>query len=556
MIDVGIFNFCLFDNVDGTPKAIDTNMVYYAPVFDFIINGPHESLGIYNYANNENAGANIDPFTWEINGVQFMAHRVTFSPAIGEFYYLKVGSSHSINLMAFKACDLAQLYVSNDCDNSHAPWFTQGITLFMPINGIIEGPTEFEDEQRQIVRASGIEKKTINQVQKKSIQFVGVAGLNNMLNALKTCSNVVIASFAGDIRIKNIAVEKEEINNGTHFLYTLIFEHWESESSLTSCCDSLNLDDLLSVELDSANNACGSFSVAIESTDNTLDVVLADPPPGVVIYKWYRNGVYVSSAAFLDTTSPGDYRVEVLIEGCRAIASYYVDDACKVFQIAVSVANGVISAVASNIPPGQSGVQYLIKKDDVTVGYSVPYTVQETGTYFIEAISGPCRTIKGQYVALGSACDYSIIINDLGNELEAITNANNPVYTWELETASGRTIIANTQAIPKTSKGIYWLTIALGSCSKETYIYVEPSSNTVCSVIAKASGTEFSIYEIDLLGIANPGADLLVTVNGVGQSYVSSVPSLQNTYSINSLGKLIFASSFPLSNALIKVIQI
>lgn len=556
MIDAGIFNFCIFDNVNGTPKAIDPTIIHYAPVLDFIVHGEHPgTIGIFEYGTNTNAGATVTPYTWTINEVEFTAHRVTLSPYIGKLYYLKVGYSHSINLMAFKACELAQIYVTNDCDNSHAPWLSESITLFLPINDIVEGPTEFEDEQRQIVRASGIEKKTINQVQKKSIKFVAVTGMNNMLNALKTCSNVVISSFAGDIRIKNIVIEKEELNNGTHYAFTMTFEHWESETGLTSCCELLNLDDLISPEIDTTPGECTGFSASILNTDGTLSVVLVDPPVGVVTYKWYRGGIYISSASTLIVSSPGDYRVEVRVSTCRAIASYYVDDVCKIFQITLAVIANELSAVASNVPSGET-VSYSVKKDGTEVATSLPYTVLADGSYFVEATAGSCRTIKGQYIALSSACSYTISINDLGDELEAITDAISPIYTWELETSAGRTEIANVAAIPKTAKGIYWLTIESGGCSKEVYLYVEPSSNTICSVIAKATGTEFSIYEINLLLIVNPGASLLVTADGVVQAYVSSAPILQNNYSINALGKLIFAPGFPLSNALLKVIQI
>jgi hypothetical protein len=557
MINTGIFNFFLFENWDSGTSVLDPSIVHYAPSFDFIIHGSHPgTLAIFEYGNDTNAGATVTPLSWEINGVEFTAHRIVFAPTPGKLYYLKVGYMYSINLIGYKACDVLQITATNNCDNSHAPWLSSGITLSLNINDVIEGPIDIEDEQRQVVRSSGIEKKTINQILKRSVQFVGVPGLKAMLNALKTCSSVNIASFNGDIRIKNISVEAEPVENGKYYIYSLIFEYFESETGLSSCCDLLNLDDLLSPEVNNNPSTCADFEASISNSSGVLSVTLTNAPSGIPAYKWYRNGAYLTSSASITVSAPGDYRVEVKIGvQCKAQASYYIDDKCRIFQIQTSVLNGIISAVASNVPSGET-VSYIVKKGGTQVATSLPYTATEEGAYFIEATAGACKTIKAEFVALAAACSYTIEINDLGAQLEAITNALSPIYRWELESATGRVEIANTAVVQKTGKGIYWLTIESGGCSKEVYEYVAPIANSICSVIARATGTEFTIFEIDLLSIENPGTDLLVIANNLVQIYTSSTPSLQNNYSINSAGKMIFANSYPLTNAILKVIRI
>lgn len=556
MLNIGLFNYFSFASANDGLNGVDPNISHRTPLIDIIVSGEHSSIGLYEHGTNNNAGATITPYTWEINGIEFLAHRLTFSipSTSNKKYYLKIGDIYSYNVVEYGSC-VTEILVNNSCNNAHFPWADSGAFFTLLLADAVEVSSEIEDEQRIVVKNSGVEKKTFNQIIKRGYQFTGVSGLFSYLNALKTCDNVSIATPNGYVRIKNISVEKQEVVAGSYEVFTIRFEDYESLNDLTSCCDLLNLDDLLSPEVSNNPEACASFSAAVLNTSGTLSATLTSAPTGTPTYKWYRNGNYISAASSIKATTHGDYRVEVRIGLCRASASYFIDDKCRIFQIATSVLNGVISAVSSNVPDRET-VSYVVKKDGEPVATSLPYTAVEEGAYFIEATAGACKTIKAEYVKLAAACSYTIDINDAGNQLEAVTNAMSPVYTWELETSSGKTVIGNTSTIQKVGKGIYWLTIESGECSKEAYFYDQPNASAVCSVVSRATGTVFTIPEINLIGLTSPGSQLLVTANNLVQIYVSGTPVLQNNYSINGSGQIIFANSFPLTNAILKVIRI
>jgi len=335
----------------------------------------------------------------------------------------------------------------------------------------------------------------------------------------------------------------------------LSFEYKETPINTDTCCEIINIDDIISPEYVSGGAECVGFSAEIVNTDGTLSATLTGAPTGVTTYKWYRDNIYLSSATTIDIEAPGNYRVDVTIGQCKTSASYFKDNACALFQIDLTKSGNEINATVSNVPDGET-VAYSVVLNGVEVSTSVPYTVAETGTYYVYATAGPCEKSKAIYVVLeDDDCLFTIDITESDGVLTAVTDAVTPSYLWELETSTGRTTVGTASTLQIGAKGIYWLTITNAGCSKSDYIYKEPLSTTGSCVLARTTTTAglqpITVYGIDLTNVVNFTSEILVTLNGVVQTKVSGNPTLANTYGVDSSGRLLFANT--LTNALIIV---
>jgi len=216
-----------------------------------------------------------------------------------------------------------------------------------------------------------------------------------------------------------------------------------------------------------------------------------------------------------------------------------------VHQLELTKTLNSINGTVSNVPDGETE-SYSVVLNGVEVATSLPYTATEDGIYYVYATAGECNKVKGISVTLeDDDCDFTIDIVENGGILEADTDATTPTYQWEFENA------AETQVID--GKGIYWLKVTQGDCTKETYLYLEPLTESGIFVRYGGTGTTFTVLGINLLDITNYAGTIKVTVNGVVFSYTAGAPGL-NQYSVNISGQLVFANSLTNPTIIVELI--
>ena len=525
-------------------EDIDDQIVYKLKELKVILTGQFSSIKLVNLLTGAETSPTVSDVSYTLNGSTIYASRVTATLTNGVKYYLDVDGVYFSDVITKSVCN-KEVSTFNSCSNEFWDWDSDPAPLTVYFNNAQDLTPTFEDKIVSIVGVNGIVNKVKDKVIKYRIQFLAPTGYDNILNSLSLNSNVTIAN----IGIKNISIEKSEQDNGRYAVFTMTYQFISEVPSSSGCCEVVNIDDILSPEYSSGGEECDDLTSEVINTDGTLSVDLTDPPVGTPTYKWYLNNVFLSSAPTIEITSPGNYRAEIIIGTCKTTASYFKDNPCAIFQIDLTKAGNEINVTASNIPEDET-VTYSVVLNGVEVSTTLPYTIEETGTYYVYATAGDCLKSKAIYVELEDEdCDFTISIDETDGVLSAVTDAGTPTYLWELETGTGKVTVGTAIDLTIGAKGIYWLTITNGSCSKEEYIYKEPLPSFGSCVLARSTGTEFTVYGIDLLEITNYPSEVLLTVNGLVHTFVSGTPTLSNTYGVKVDGKIIFANSF--TNALI-----
>lgn len=553
MIESGIyhpFNFV------SKISDIKQDLIYKAPVLDAIINGDYTSITLHKYSDNSEV-ANFQKQTYVFNNIDIYYFRVYFSGLeAGVQYYLKITNTVGIvtaieysESLIEHSCNTLQLFTSHDCYNQYYDW--QNISIGVYLNNWKEIEPEVKKDSSVIITDKGSITQHSNLQLRNRIEFIGLSTEIRFLEAITLNSKNEIVTIQGKQEIVNIEVEGEQIGTTEYSKYIISFVYKDTLNENDACCLDVNIDDIQNENPGSVE--CGDFTAEITENSGTLTVTLTSAPIGTALYKWYRDNVYLSNATSITVEGAGNYRVDVTIEGCRATASWFKDDVCRLFQIQVTKTNNDINATASNIPEGES-VIWSVEFGGISVSSSLPYTALASGIYYVRATAGECSQIKGINVILeDDDCDFTIDITDNTTTLEADTNAGTPSYLWELETGAGRTTIGSTTEITPTGKGIYWLTITNGGCSKETYLYKEPLTESVVYLNSKATGTTFAVGEIDLSAIVSPATELEVYINGVMNPYISTTPTTIGFYTINASNEIqIFQT---ITNGTIKIIK-
>lgn len=536
-------------------SRIRSNVVYHLGSITQVIIGTVTAAKLVNAATGSETSLSISVSTWTVNGNTLTATKIE-SNAIGTYtgkeFYIKItigGVDYYSDFITNSSCEHdTTLYTFNDCNNVNFNWdlaaLTIPITVYNPQNETPETNTEFEE----LVTETGTVRIIKRQTTRHRVVFIQPKWFGNFLDGVKSNNT----NYYGSDLIENFDWEGEPINE-LYSKFTISFEYPRLLEG-NDCCSDFNLDDFDSPDYGGGGEECEGFSAEIVDTDNVLSVTLTSPPVGVATYRWFRNNVFLSSAPTITALLPGNYRCDVTIAGCRASASYFRDDVCGLFSIRVYSTGNFVNADLSSIPDGCTP-DISVVLNGVEVATSLPFEVSETGTYFVRATACQCVRSGGAFVVFSddSNCNFTASINVNSPDLEAVTNAVSPSYLWQVETASGRTNLGTASTQPIGARGIYWLTITSGLCSKEVYKYLEPSTSTGFCVLTRQTGHEFTVFGIDLLAVIQPITDLEVIVNGVTYTFVSGVPSIANTYGIKSDGKIIFASAIPLSNATIVI---
>lgn len=528
-------------------KDIDTQTVYYMPQFDVILTGQFGTISLINADTGSSVTISRTDYVYTVKGLTVYSTRIKAALTNGVFYYLNIDNTYFSDIITRSTC-VKEISTSNSCANQYHDWDTDPSSRRIPIFDPVQLVPTIETEKDTIITETG-QQDIYKRVSKRyRLQFVAPSGMIQEYEALKL-NDYVALEF---VEIINIEIEAQEQEGGRYSLFTFSYQLKDELQDGNTCCDVIPLEDITSPG-GGGSEDCGTFSVAIDYTSMELSVMLTDEPEGDVNYKWYKNGIYISAAESILNPEPGDYRVEVKIGGCTAKASYYINNPCAAFDIQLTKGLNTIAVAASNIPDGET-VSYSVVLNGVEVATSMPYTALTTGTYFVYATAGECQKVRSIYVEIqDDDCDFTIDIIQDGSTLEADTDAASPVYSWEFENGSGRSVISSASEITAENKGIYFLTITNGACSKETYIYLEPTSNLGVFVIYRVTNNPVNVPGVDLKQIVVPQNELIVTLNGVVQMYTSGTPSGAQ-YTINGSGQLVFGVTPSNATVIIKTI--
>jgi hypothetical protein len=542
---LGIYHPFLWSN---KASDVDNLTIYKVKQLDVILTGQIGSVTLVNAVTGAITSPTTNSVTWSVKGVTVQATRVSGSLSEGALYYLDVDGLYYSDLITKSDCT-TEILTWNSCSNQFYDWdsdpVTQKISLFDPV---AVAPI-IETESETVITEYGQQDKTLRVNKKYRLQFVAPVGYIQLLSGLKINDSVTIDSQ----EIINIEVEAQEQEGGRYSIFTLSYQLKNELQEGSTCCDIINIDDIISPDNGGGGEECEGFTVEIDYTDGELSAITTGEPEGTPIYKWYRNGIYLSGASSIVTDLYGDYKVEVRIGACTAKANYYIVDECTAFQLELTKTLNSINGTVSNVPDGETET-YSVVLNGVEVATSLPYTATEDGIYYVYATAGECNKVKGISVTLeDDDCDFTLDIVENGGILEADTTAATPTYQWEFENSTARTVIgtASTQVID--GKGIYWLNVTQGDCTKETYLYLEPLTESGIFVRYGGTGTTFTVLGINLLDITNYAGTIKVTVNGVVFSYTAGAPGL-NQYSVNISGQLVFANSLTNPTIIVELI--
>jgi hypothetical protein len=533
---LGIYHPFLWSN---KRSDVDNGTVYQFSELDIILTGSFSDIVLVNADTGSETTPTVTNFTYTVKGVTVYATRVKNALTVGTNYFLRIDDFYFSDLIRGVSSQcLIFLSTFNSCSNQYFDWDTDTTSMKVYFPEVQDLAPLIETESETVITESGQKDKTLRINKKYRLQFIAPIGYIQLINALKINDTVTYQGHP----IINIEVEAQEQDGGRYSLFTFTYQLANELQDGNTCCDIINIDDIISPENGGGVGDCEFFVVTINYTNGELDVSLDDQPMGTPTYKWYRNGIYLSAASSIVTSNPGDYRVEVRINNCTAKDNYYISDECGSMALEVTKTLNTINGTVSNVPDGET-VTYSVVLNGVEVATSLPYTAVASGIYYVYATAGACSKVKGISITIESSdCGFTLDINQTGNTLEADTDAATPTYQWELETSAGRNAIGTAATQVITTKGIYWLTVTQGSCSKETYLYIEPLTTSGVFARYGGTGTAFSVLGINLLNIVNYAGDIKVTVNGVVFSYVASSPGV-NQYTVNVSGQVVVMAS-------------
>jgi len=521
MADFGLFHpFTLHKSVD----RVRNNVIYKGTVSIFVIRGTATSATQVNTITGAETSINYGVRTWTINDTDFTA--TLFEPVLTANvpYYFKLtidGVNYWTDIILNDDCTTPSLVTYNTCNDINVDWESATVSMPLCLPNLQQLPPETETQFETIITAQGEKRNPKKQITRYKHWFTSPKAYSNLLAGVKSNDAILF----DNVSVKNFDFSEESIDD-FYSAFTISFEYINQQQG-NQCCDEIDLDDIANPNGEVTGEGCGTFSAEIVNTSETLSVTLTDEPVGTPSYRWYRNNIQISTAASITITQHGNYKVEVTIDGCKATASYFKDDVCGAFTIRVYAVGNFVNADMSNIPEDCTPT-LSVTLDGVEVATSVPFEVSETGTYFVKATACTCIKSGGVYINYSEEtnCDFTASISQSGNTLTAVTDATTPTYLWELETGSGRSSIGTASTQEITLKGIYFLTITEGSCSKEVYLYIEPLATAGTFLRYGGTGTAFTVLGIDLTNITNYAGTIKVTINGVVFSYTAGAPGL------------------------------
>lgn len=533
---------------------IKENIILQAPVLNFVLTGAG-SVEMINFNTGASVGITTSNHSWDINEKSFSSIRVSANiPTTGR-YVFKVDGFYYSPIIEYSQCNILQFETKALCSNQYHDWDNDSLALtILLVEGQFLQP-EINTSSITIVTQEGEKQKSVSQNIVNRIQYLGGNGYISLLNSMKLNEDTFLNTGAGLKQIKNIAIDASEQAEGRYSLFTIKYEFSDDISSANSCCDILDIDDIINPENPNGDDPnCTGFSVTISKSGDTLTATTSNEPIlGSLIYRWYKNGTLLSTSSTANATESGEYRVDVTKSGCRASAIYLIPNECQDFTLEVSKINNEIFGSVSNVPEGETAT-YSIKLNGTQVATSLPYEATVDGIYYIEVTAGECKKVKAVSIKLvDEDCDFTLSIDsDTSGILEAVTDAATPIYKWELDNGTSKVEIGNLVTQQIQGAGIYFLTITNGLCEKTVYFVKLPTDKEINTILHRVSGTEFNVLGIDM---ETNRENINVFVNGSRYEFSAS-PTSPIQWGVNITGKLIVSPSHALTNATIRVTKI
>jgi len=536
-----------------TADKVRSTALYKLNFVNYIVYGTVSSAVLVDSAGAETA-MTLSPQTWTLKEIDLTGTRVTSGGGTeGDRRYIKMvidGDTYYSDWIQFTDC-YDFLSTGNSCSNNFWPWETEPGVLYVHMPAAQQDTPTSNTTYVTIITAEGEQRKVQRQITRQNFWFLQPKGFGAFLDGLKNNDT----NYFNGTEIKNFDWESSVVDT-VMAEFKVSFEYINLQEG-DACCEDIDLDTINSPDGEGSGDGCNDYAIEIVNTDDQLTVTFTDEPEGTKVYRWYKDGVFISGATYLDILTPGNYRVDVIIDGCKATASYFKDNVCALLTVRVYASGNFVNADISNVPDGcVEEISVILNGTEVAT--SLPFEVSETGTYFVRVTACDCVKSGGVFITFNeeSNCDFTVDIDRTGNTLTADTDASTPTYLWEYEEdeTGGRVTIGTGSTATATGKGVYWLTVTEGTCSKETYIYLPPTANSTTVVLARSTGTEFTTYGISLLNVVDYVSEIEVTVNGSVYTYVSGVPSLANTYGVKADGKLLLAFSQTNATIIIRLI--
>lgn len=545
-MDIGFLNPFTFYT-----KKSDCTATYNLPKLAFVLRGSPTLKKVDVKTGSESFISSIGQTTYTLNGVSYTNTIFSFTLQPTDEFYIKSeidGRTYYDGVFKYASDDCYTLLnVSKDCDDENFKWTAPDSTLDIYLKGEFDVP-EFKSTEIVSVSDSVEKESTVDLREVQKFVFTAPKGYFSYLSGLKIMDTIIF----GGKEVINWNIEKADFDSD-HYTYSASFSY--PIKSNDSCCETINIDDV-------AAPSVNGLTVSITNNGGILTPnVTGDDVTGLV-YNWYKNGVLLANTETLQIDGSGNYTVEVANDSGTGEATTSLANECSAIVIEPFQAGNDISANILNAPDGYS---LSVTKGGVEVATSVPYTITESGVYYIEVITPNCSRVAAIDATYSDPTAlFTIGITRSGDTLTATTDASSPTYLWEFEATQGNvSTIGSGVSVNMVAGGLYHLTITQSGVSKTEYYLF--SNDEVASVnvlnisdlnanpyrlvdsYINASGYQFAPTQIDVTKVNNPSIQLTVTRGMNVLNYVSVNPANVDEYTINGSNQYEIWSEIPLA---------
>lgn len=228
-----------------------------------------------------------------------------------------------------------------------------------------------------------------------------------------------------------------------------------------------------------ADEACPNLIVSIDASSTPdLTAVVSGTPVTPIVKKWYKNGVFYSTA---DTITMGadsaTYELRVKVDGCfeKTAAHTYVNE-CTAFKIIPTVVGATLTVNYESPPVGSTPTVEVKNSDGTVVASSLPYTPTESDNYVLEVTAGDCFKTETVYInaAAANSCSHTASIDVVGAEYQGIlgnppSGAFTASYEWLRVTPDNLLATVSTaQNFTPSETGFYYFRASIGGCMVES----------------------------------------------------------------------------------------
>lgn len=240
------------------------------------------------------------------------------------------------------------------------------------------------------------------------------------------------------------------------------------------------------------DDPCLTFSVDVTYDGNAVNAEVDGGPAGSgVTYRWYYDAsgsgtyslVVEGGVSSIVPAGSGRYRVIANKGGCQAMDEILVQDECSLFEVIISLEQGVIN---SRIISGQGSPAYeWTYIDEEANETTLPDTgdsivPEDTGFYRLSVTDGDCEGEDTLFFEAATDCGVEVTITQNDDELTAsATGCDESVtYEWMLDKGdgNGQSAYGSGPTVMVMDSGVYFVNAKCGiKCEVMAYyVYMKP----------------------------------------------------------------------------------